>query len=108
MCGPDGGNRDSGEERSVNRTRRRSYCIDSAYDPRLCNVVRDGLVSSLQHPGGNLTGGHGLIVEMQSKLLEFAMELMPRIRRIDVIFDKEDPSDVTDVQTLRFPQSNLA
>ena len=75
--------------------------------PSMGDVVRDGLVASLQHPGGNLTGGHGLIVEMQSKLLEFSRELLPRIKRIDVIFDKGDPSDVTDAQTFRMRASQL-
>ena len=75
--------------------------------PSMGDVVRDGLVSSLQHPGGNLTGSNGLIVEMQAKLLEMTRELVPGIKRIDVIFDKGDPSDVTDAETFRTRASQL-
>jgi putative ABC transport system substrate-binding protein len=69
--------------------------------PSMGDPVRDGLVASLQHPGGNLTGGYGLIVEMQSKLLELTAELVPNISRIDVVFDADDASDVADAEEFR-------
>ena len=69
--------------------------------PSMGDPVRDGLVASLQRPGGNLTGAYGLIVEMQSKLLELTTELVPNLQRVDVIFDADDASDNTDAEEFR-------
>jgi putative ABC transport system substrate-binding protein len=41
------------------------------------NPVGIGIVESLSHPGGNVTGFADLTVELSGKLLEFARELTP-------------------------------
>jgi putative ABC transport system substrate-binding protein len=52
--------------------------------------VADGLVNSLSHPGGNLTGFAGL-GDVPAKRLELFKELVPRLRRVLVLIDPQDP-----------------
>jgi putative ABC transport system substrate-binding protein len=50
--------------------------------------VRFGLVASLAHPGGNLTGINFLTGELISKQLELLRELIPRAARIAVLVNQ--------------------
>ena len=54
--------------------------------------VRLGLVSSLAHPGGNMTGINFLSAEVTTKRLEFLRQLVPHATRIAVLVN---PSDAT-------------
>jgi putative tryptophan/tyrosine transport system substrate-binding protein len=56
----------------------------------LGNAVRDGSITSLAHPGGNLTGMYSLGEETAAKRLELATELIPGLKRIGVIFEAGD------------------
>jgi putative ABC transport system substrate-binding protein len=47
--------------------------------------VRTGLVASLAHPGGNLTGVNLISGELSAKRLELLRELIPSIARVAVI-----------------------
>jgi putative ABC transport system substrate-binding protein len=58
-----------------------------AFDP-----VALGFVSSLARPGGNLTGLAGGGVDIPAKQLEIYRELVPRLRRILVLSDPNDPA----------------
>jgi putative tryptophan/tyrosine transport system substrate-binding protein len=49
------------------------------------NPVRLGLVASLAHPGGNLTGVNFFAQEVVSKRLQLLHELVPNARRIAVL-----------------------
>jgi putative ABC transport system substrate-binding protein len=49
------------------------------------DLVENGLVQSLSHPGGNVTGTTVLGGELDGKRLEFLHELMPSAKRIAVI-----------------------
>ena len=49
--------------------------------------VRLGLVSSLSHPGGNITGLSLIAPELAAKRLELLRELLPGATRIGEIFD---------------------
>jgi putative ABC transport system substrate-binding protein len=59
--------------------------------PSLSDPIRDGLVTSLAHPGGNLTGGTGMGPDTDSKRLQFAMELIPGLKRIGLLYDATNP-----------------
>jgi putative ABC transport system substrate-binding protein len=51
------------------------------------DLVREGLVTSLNHPGGNLTGVMLFIEELVAKRLELLRELIPKARVIGVLFN---------------------
>jgi len=53
--------------------------------------VRDGLVTSLNRPGGNVTGVSFISVELGAKQLAFLRELRPRAARIAVLIDPNWP-----------------
>ncbi len=52
--------------------------------------VADGLVKSLSRPGGNLTGFAGL-GDVPAKRLELFKEMVPRLRRLLVLIEPQDP-----------------
>jgi len=52
--------------------------------------VADGLVQSMSHPGGNLTGFAGL-GDVPAKDIELFKEVVPRLRRLLVLVDPQDP-----------------
>jgi putative ABC transport system substrate-binding protein len=49
--------------------------------------VASGLVKSFARPGGNLTGIADLEVELVSKRMEIFRELVPRLRRVLLVYD---------------------
>jgi putative ABC transport system substrate-binding protein len=53
--------------------------------------VEVGLVPSLNHPGGNLTGITNLNVEMGPKKLEAVRELLPAATRVAVLLNPSSP-----------------
>ncbi len=62
--------------------------------------VRAGIVPSLGHPGGNLTGFTFLLSELAGKRLEFLREVMPRLSRVAVVWNPDHPDpDLQDTQT---------
>jgi len=54
--------------------------------------VRRGLVASLAHPGGNLTGINILTVEVAAKRLDLLRELMPSATRVGVLVNPVNAS----------------
>jgi putative tryptophan/tyrosine transport system substrate-binding protein len=55
------------------------------------NPVEIGLVPSLNHPGGNLTGVAGLYAELVGKRLELLHELVPSARSIGFLVNPNNP-----------------
>lgn len=60
--------------------------------------VRAGLVESLAHPGGNITGITSLAGELVGKRLEVLTETAPKITRVAVLYDGTVPDSVFDVK----------
>jgi putative ABC transport system substrate-binding protein len=58
-----------------------------------------GLVASLAHPGGNITGVNLLLAEVVEKRLELLRELVPAVRRLAVLINPADAK--TSEATLR-------
>jgi putative ABC transport system substrate-binding protein len=54
------------------------------------NPVEDGLVQSLSHPGGNMTGLIGF-QQLAGKQLEMFKNLVPSLQRVLVVTNPEDP-----------------
>lgn len=54
------------------------------------NAVEDGFVKSYAHPGGNLTGFGG-VGDFPAKRMGLFKEMVPRLRRLLLLIDPEDP-----------------
>jgi putative ABC transport system substrate-binding protein len=71
--------------------------------------VRSGLVASLAHPGGNVTGLTAFGSDLGGKRLELLKELIPRLSRIGVMWNPATPAKVPDgLQMTRTAQVGLA
>jgi putative ABC transport system substrate-binding protein len=58
------------------------------------NPVREGLVASLAHPGGNITGTAAQMTEFGGKNLELLKQLLPALRRLAVLSLAGNPFSV--------------
>jgi putative ABC transport system substrate-binding protein len=56
--------------------------------------VGTGLVASLPHPGGNVTGMTTLATDLASKRLELLREAVPGLRRVAILVDAGTPASV--------------
>ena len=63
--------------------------------------VTAGLVESLAHPGGNMTGMTFEYPELSGKRLELIKEIIPRARRVLVFYDPRDPSPMQGLAAAR-------
>ena len=50
-----------------------------------------GLVSSLAHPGGNVTGLSLMVLDLGGKRLELLKELLPGLSRVAVLWNAANP-----------------
>ena len=60
--------------------------------------VEEGLVDSLAHPGGNVTGITNLTKELGGKRLELLKEAVPRVARVAVLYVPSNPSSVRELK----------
>jgi putative tryptophan/tyrosine transport system substrate-binding protein len=60
--------------------------------------VEAGLIESLAHPGGNVTGVTNLTRELGGKRLELFKEAVPKLARVAVLFDPANPPNVFEVK----------
>jgi ABC-type uncharacterized transport system substrate-binding protein len=60
--------------------------------------VEVGLVESLAHPGGNVTGITTLSRELGGKRLELLKEAVPKLARVAVLYDPSNPPSVREVK----------
>src|SRR5215475_666120 len=60
--------------------------------PNAINPVESGVVASLAHPGGNVTGGAIPTAELSAKRIEFFKQVIPRLLRVAVLWDSANPS----------------
>ena len=63
--------------------------------------VKDGLVESLNRPGGNATGTAGLTSELDPKRLEFLHEIKPTAAAIGVLANPHRPGLVSQLEILQ-------
>ncbi len=59
---------------------------------RIADPVKAGLVSSLAQPGRNLTGLSSSAVEVAPKQLQLLTEILPRISRVALLWNAENPA----------------
>jgi len=60
--------------------------------PTLGDPVGTGVVNSLGHPGGNLTGLRLMTTEMSGKRLELLKEAVPNVTRVGVLINPTNPN----------------
>jgi putative tryptophan/tyrosine transport system substrate-binding protein len=65
------------------------------------DVVRTGLVQSLAHPGGNITGNTILGPELQPKRLQLFKEAVPSVSRIAFLWNPDNDSHRINFEELR-------
>ena len=70
--------------------------------------VGAGLVSSLGHPGGNITGLSLLAPETDQKNLELLRETLPKTRRVAMIFDPNNRGMMLRLNTIKAAALKLA
>jgi putative ABC transport system substrate-binding protein len=58
------------------------------------DAVATGLVQSLAHPGGNLTGLSFFFPELNAKRLEMLKEALPSLKRVAVLLNDTNPGNV--------------
>jgi putative ABC transport system substrate-binding protein len=63
--------------------------------------IAQGLVTSLAHPGGNVTGVSAQAWDTDSKRLELAKEALPGVTRVSLLFDASLPDDVSGANDFR-------
>ena len=56
------------------------------------DFVAAGLVTSLAHPGGNLTGTNDAAVEIVGKQVELLAQMIPRLQRVALFWDETNPT----------------
>ena len=60
---------------------------------RTADPVGTGLVKSLAHPGGNITGLSNINVEVMSKYLELLRAAVPKLSRVTVLVNPTNPGN---------------
>ena len=69
--------------------------------------VQLGVVTSLNRPGGNVTGVTTLNVEVAPKRLEFARELIPGTSTVAVLINRTNPETETELRIMQTAASAL-
>src|SRR5437660_6424820 len=70
------------------------------------DAVTTGIVSSLAHPGGNITGFSALNVELEGKRLELLKELVPHLSRVGMLANAANPLLEVSLKNLR-PEAEI-
>jgi len=73
----------------------------------VADPVGFGLVSSLAKPGGNITGLSTMSADLSGKRLELIKEVVPRLRRIGVLWYPDSPNNVAGLKVLKAAAQSL-
>jgi len=63
--------------------------------------VGAGLVASLAHPGGNVTGLTNVLSDLGGKQLELLKEVSPKVSRVAALWDPDNAGNVTWLQEMK-------
>jgi putative ABC transport system substrate-binding protein len=64
--------------------------------------VGSGFIASLARPGGNITGVSAISVDLSAKLVELFVELVPGMKRVGVVRNRDNPNGATSGDRGRF------
>ena len=70
--------------------------------------VGSGLVSTLAHPGGNVTGVSMMTTELSVKRLQLLKEALPQVTRVAVLWNPDTPAHNKVVQLLKAAAPSLS
>jgi ABC-type uncharacterized transport system substrate-binding protein len=56
--------------------------------------IGTGLIESLAHPGGNITGLSGMVMDLEAKRLELLREVIPKLSHVAVFWNPTSPLQV--------------
>lgn len=73
----------------------------------VADPVETGLIASLDHPGGNLTGVSGATGELAGKTMELIGEALPSVRRVAILANANDPFHVLFLKHIQAAASSL-
>jgi putative ABC transport system substrate-binding protein len=76
-----------------NATRTIPIVFVASIDP-----VATGIVDSLAHPGGNVTGFAGIHADLMGKRLELLRELIPGLSRVSLLSQAMNPGNAEDIR----------
>jgi putative ABC transport system substrate-binding protein len=74
----------------------------------IADPVGSGLVTSLAHPGGNVTGLSMMITELSSKRLQLLKETIPRVARVAVLWNPDAPWHAKVIENLKAAAPSLS
>ena len=74
----------------------------------VADPVGSGLVTSLAHPGGNVTGLSMMITELSAKRLQLLKEAIPRVARVAVLWNPATPWHTKVVEDLKAAAPSLS
>ena len=66
-----------------------------------------GLVASLARPGGNITGNSSMGPDLSGKRLELVKETVPKMSRVAVLWNPNNPSSVTNMKETKAAAPSL-
>jgi putative ABC transport system substrate-binding protein len=92
------------EEQTVRAARAATSDIPILFLHVLSDPVAEGFAQSLAHPGGNTTGIFG---DVLAKRVELLKEMMPRLKRLLLVFDPADPVSLQELATVRAAANTL-
>ena len=67
----------------------------------VADPVGSGLVTSLAHPGGNVTGLSNMASEVSAKRMQLLKETIPRLTRVAVLWNPDTPYHTTVIEELK-------
>jgi putative tryptophan/tyrosine transport system substrate-binding protein len=91
-----------GVQAAKNATRTVPIVMTYVGDP-----IGRGFVTSLAHPGGNITGVANLGDELDTKRLELLTEAVPRLSRIAVLWNPPQPAHAAQLKNLEVAAQSL-
>ena len=74
----------------------------------VADPVGSGLVASLAHPGGNVTGLSIMTAELSAKRLQLLKEAIPRLTRVAVLWNPDTPYHPKVIEELKAAAPSLS
>ena len=74
----------------------------------IADPVGTGLVASLAHPGGNVTGLSMMTTDLSAKRLQLLKEVMPRLTRVAVLWNPDTPDHPKAIEEIKAVAPSLS